>query len=1462
MNFNINRNLRRCAALVLTSALLFSGSISNLPVAAENTEIVNSGADSTTQLRIYNNTRDMDISDSPNIYLDNSDIADGKTSTSVTVTLVDKDGKLVDKKGERIAYDISEPNNSIIVEDVTPKGETSSVTLNISSEKTENGTVVPLNPGIVTITFSNTSGTVNTVLRCSVFKPATDMLVYWDGSETPLPLNDFCESNSTQLNAVENHSYQITTGVIPSNSTDQVTWAVWDGVYNGEKGESPKATDKATVSADGIFTAKSEGTVTLVGKFAMTGSSPRLYCYGEKELYSTNGGSTKANVKTVPKYIHINIVKENPALMIIFDDPPEVIEEGETLSILPEITPSFTGNGYSESTDKFRWVSSDPNVVSVDQDGTIKGLAKGEATITLYGENPDVYAEQKIRVIRKATSITLTPKTAQTRVGVSMELTAVLPDGQEDEIKWEVSDSKIASIEPVNKGEYTASQTAILTGLSEGTVTVTATALHSGMSAESTVVVKKSSENDGIKLFYEGKDGELPIVDSSVLNVYTNQNIKINSSTSSETVSKDIVWEIFGNDEDYITIPNQDSESITIHGTSQGTVTVKSYLQSNPAVSRVFYVTVLKACDNVKIIDSEKVEIPKNKFVNVGSLFTVFADLTIDGNYPYQHSDKIEKWETSDASIAQVDNNGNIRAVSNGSVKITVKTASGKTASKDITVFTTSQVIMNKVEASANGNLPTATIGVDRNMEGKTTLGVTIKDQDNNIVRNVDCIWTSSDPSVATVDKNGVVTAVNLGKTTITVKSGNKYDQCNLTVTAPIQITEIDPVTTQIYSPIKQYYEPKPTITFFGYTLIEGLDYHFDYENNTKLGRAKMSIVGERYFTGSVNRTFDIQAKQLTDPEIQVEPIERVKCTGQNVMPEPVITCSGMTLNYETDYTYSYTNNQKPGTATITIRGVGNYTGSIKKNFEIYCNHESVTDAVVVREPTCAEVGISSCTCNICGEKIETEIEKIPHTFEEKIVEPTANEEGYTLHYCTVCGGYYKDNYTEKVPGINITDCIANLSGTKFAYTGSEIKPKVSLRYHDTALVENADFLVTYLDNIEKGTAYAIITGIGMYVGTGKIQFSIDDTGDIIESDTDTQTEIVTTDSDVLSTDDDRIDITQKGVGSLPTVVYNPSSVPYEPKPVVNLGNNALIENVDFVMAYANNDKVGTASVVMTGIGRYKGVARFEFDILAKPLTDADITVKAIDKQKCTGKAVTPQPVVICGTNDILANRRDYKVTYTDNVNPGVATAVITGIGNYTGSLSLSFRIECEHQYSEQIVPPTYNSRGYTLHTCNICKETYRDNYTEQLQAVDIKNCDVTLEYDSISYTGEELKPSVRIVYNGKVVEPESNYTVSYGSNINVGVASVTITGKGAYTGTIIKTFQILSGTIGDLNADGVVSAEDALSVLRSTVGLLTLDDFQRAMADVNHDGEVTAEDSLLILRSTVGLQQLASNIS
>ena len=57
---------------------------------------------------------------------------------------------------------------------------------------------------------------------------------------------------------------------------------------------------------------------------------------------------------------------------------------------------------------------------------------------------------------------------------------------------------------------------------------------------------------------------------------------------------------------------------------------------------------------------------------------------------------------------------------------------------------------------------------------------------------------------------------------------------------------------------------------------------------------------------------------------------------------------------------------------------------------------------------------------------------------------------------------------------------------------------------------------------------------------------------------------------------------------------------------------------------------------------------------------------------------------------------------------------------------------------------------------------------------VDLSSATITLEYDSIGYTGEELKPAVTVKYEEELVDP-SNYTVSYSDNVNVGTASVTL---------------------------------------------------------------------------------------
>ena len=61
----------------------------------------------------------------------------------------------------------------------------------------------------------------------------------------------------------------------------------------------------------------------------------------------------------------------------------------------------------------------------------------------------------------------------------------------------------------------------------------------------------------------------------------------------------------------------------------------------------------------------------------------------------------------------------------------------------------------------------------------------------------------------------------------------------------------------------------------------------------------------------------------------------------------------------------------------------------------------------------------------------------------------------------------------------------------------------------------------------------------------------------------------------------------------------------------------------------------------------------------------------------------------------------------------------------------------------------------------------------------------------SKTHTGKALKPSVKVTYGKNTLKKNTDYTVSYKNNINPGTASVTITGKGKYYGTINKTFAI-----------------------------------------------------------------------
>lgn len=103
----------------------------------------------------------------------------------------------------------------------------------------------------------------------------------------------------------------------------------------------------------------------------------------------------------------------------------------------------------------------------------------------------------------------------------------------------------------------------------------------------------------------------------------------------------------------------------------------------------------------------------------------------------------------------------------------------------------------------------------------------------------------------------------------------------------------------------------------------------------------------------------------------------------------------------------------------------------------------------VVKEATCTTQGERSRTCNICKVHEGHSIPEISHQYTENIVKPTRTENGYTLHTCSFCGNSYKDNFIEK---INIKGDINN--DGKFDIDDLEMLQKWLLSEPDVELAD------------------------------------------------------------------------------------------------------------------------------------------------------------------------------------------------------------------------------------------------------------------------------------------------------------------------------------------------------------------------------------------------------------------------
>lgn len=142
----------------------------------------------------------------------------------------------------------------------------------------------------------------------------------------------------------------------------------------------------------------------------------------------------------------------------------------------------------------------------------------------------------------------------------------------------------------------------------------------------------------------------------------------------------------------------------------------------------------------------------------------------------------------------------------------------------------------------------------------------------------------------------------------------------------------ISPIPNQIYTTKK--IEPALTITMSSQTLDKS-NYTADYYNNINVGTASVVVSGKGELDMLVSKAeFAIVAKNIAD--VQISKISsQTYNDGSAIKPEVTLKYNGVKLKAGTDYSVSYSNNHSVGTATVTIKGLGNYKGSATVNFEI-----------------------------------------------------------------------------------------------------------------------------------------------------------------------------------------------------------------------------------------------------------------------------------------------------------------------------------------------------------------------------------------------------------------------------------------------------------------------------------------------------------------------------------------------
>ena len=512
--------------------------------------------------------------------------------------------------------------------------------------------------------------------------------------------------------------------------------------------------------------------------------------------------------------------------------------------------------------------------------------------------------------------------------------------------------------------------------------------------------------------------------------------------------------------------------------------------------------------------------------------------------------------------------------------------------------------------------------------------------------------------------------------------------------------------------------------------------------------------------------------------------------TGNAITPELTVKVTpanggeDVPLN-KGDYTASFTDNVNPGTATVTVtvtkEEYNGATGSIKFQIKKSLNQVTLQTPATVTEGTKVEITAIQLIGLTPGTDYDFKSD------EDKII---TKDNPSVIIEAKPDSDYYGEREVTFTIGISLANAVITIPD--LTYTGKEQTAAPSVTVNGTRLYKDTDYTVTGDKATNAGTYTLTITGIGKYAGTSSKAYTVkpkdlkyvtipavenqiagtvpepkvtDGTAVLVKGTDYTLSNSVTGNKGTLTftgtgnytgtvTRDYQIREALDAFVSYTKVFYDYTGYAIHPEVTVKARDpkKTYVLNRDYKIIGGGEVNAGTYTFKVVGIGNYGGEAfSGTYTINRASLQTKGAVSLYGDSFIYTGRPVEPSVTVTCGGRTLVKDV-DYTLHYSGNNRIGTASVIVYGKGNYTGSLTKTFRI--------------------------IGK--------------DISSVSGTLSQSSYKYDGLEKKPAVTLYDGTKKLTAGIDYTVSYRNNRNAGTGEVIVTGKGNYGGTKTLTFRII----------------------------------------------------------------------